>query len=74
MKESAMTNYIKSTIAFIAQGLGDSIAGTFKVYHLDKLDREDGHRKDTQEKEEPLSTLARRRAERLKHKPAKVDR
>ncbi|ELT92960.1 hypothetical protein CAPTEDRAFT_158464 [Capitella teleta] len=61
-----MSNYIKSTLALAIQGLRDSIVGTANIYHLDKLDQED-EKKDAKT-EEPLSTLARRRADRMKPK------
>ena len=68
-----MTDSVRMTVAYMAQGLRDSILGTFRVYQLDKLDHANKEKQE-ETKEEPMSTLARRRAERMKHRPAKTDR
>lgn len=62
---------LKKLLRSLGKGLKDSIYGTFKIYNLDKdLDRE-REEASRQAALEPMSTLARRRAERFKQRKAK---
>ena len=65
-----MTEGTKKFIHLLWIGLKDSVLGTFKLFRLDRdLDNE---RRESARlaSSEPMSTLARRRAERLKQRKA----
>ena len=60
-------------LLLMARGVRDSVMGALKVHHLDQ-DIHDESASNTSRKDEPLSALARRRSEHLKHTERKRDR
>lgn len=68
-QHTSMSNTVNNIIAGIAKGFQDAVLGTLKVYKLDLAIQADIAKKS----EEPMTILARRRAEKMKHKkPEKV--
>ena len=55
------------------KGLQASILGTLKVYHMDKEQKAESE-SPKHTSQEPMSTLARRRAERMKPRETKKER
>ena len=67
-----MADSVRDIFAGVARGLKDSILGMLKIYHIDSKGKEE--KPETPQKPEQMSTLARRRAERMQHKEVKKDR
>ena len=53
------------------KGFKDSIYGTFKIYQMDRDQQKIKESQSSPHKQEQMSTLARRRAERMKQKEVK---
>lgn len=65
-----MSNTLNNIVAGVARGFRDAVLGTFKVYKLDMAIQADIATKSV----EPMTTLARRRSEKMKHKKIEKDR
>lgn len=67
-----MTDSIRLWFYYAKKGFKDSVYGTFKIYQMDK-DHQQMIKEtpSSPQKQEHMSTLARRRAERMKHKEVK---
>jgi hypothetical protein len=59
-----MTDLLKDILYGVIHGFRDSILGTHKIFKLDTQNEEE----DTARTSEPMTTLARRRAEKRKDK------
>lgn len=68
-----MSDSIQIFFAYLTQGLRDSILGAFKIYKIHK-EQKDFHANEIQSKADSqyVSTLARRRADRIKQKETKI--
>ncbi|KAL5020028.1 hypothetical protein ScPMuIL_002920 [Solemya velum] len=64
-----MSNTLNNIVAGVARGFRDAVLGTFKVYKLDMAIQADIATKSV----EPMTTLARRRSEKMKHKKIEKD-
>ena len=70
----SMTNSLRHLVDLMCRGVRDSVVGTVSIYHMEQHQRrqlsedEDSESSPHRQPQEPLSTLARRRAERIKHR------
>ena len=68
-----MSTTAKLMLLLVARGVRDSFMGILKLHRLDE-DVHDESTSSSSRKDEPLSALARRRSEHLKHTERKHDR
>ena len=70
---TAMSASAKLMVWLIARGVRDSVMGALKVHRLDQ-DVRDEPTSDSTRRDEPLSALARRRFDHLRHTERKQNR
>ena len=68
-----MSASAKLMLLLMARGVRDSVMGALKVHRLDQ-DVRDEPTTDSDRRDEPLSALARRRFDQLRHTERKQDR
>ncbi len=66
-----MADSARLMLEYMTKGIRASILGTLKVYHMDKVQQEQTE-SSQHASQEPMSTLARRRAERMKPREKKT--
>ena len=68
-----MTDSVRILFHYMKMGFRDAILGTFKIYQMDKDQQMIKETKSSpMARQEQMSTLALRRAERMKHKQVKT--